>query len=65
MPVLEIFVGTLFLIVVIFVHGAGIRIISRRFNESWMRVTSRTPHWWLNVMLAATIASRSCTLRRP
>jgi hypothetical protein len=22
-----------------------------------MRVTSRTPHWWLNVMLAATIAS--------
>jgi hypothetical protein len=56
-PVLEIFVGTLFLIVVIFVHGAGIRIISRQFNGSWMRVTSRTPHWWLNVMLAATIAS--------
>ena len=56
-PVLEIFVGTLFLIVVIFVHGAGIRSISRQFNESWVHVTSATPHWRLNIMLAATIAA--------
>jgi hypothetical protein len=55
--VLEIFVGTLFLIVVIFVHGAGIRSISRQFNESWIHVTSATPHWRLNLILAATIAS--------
>ena len=35
-PVLEIVVGTLILIVVIFVHGAGIRVINRQFSKSWI-----------------------------
>jgi hypothetical protein len=56
-PVLEIFVGTLFLIVVIFVHGVDIRSISRQFSKSWSHVTSTTPHWRLNLMLAVTIAA--------
>ncbi|MBW8787758.1 MAG: two pore domain potassium channel family protein [Rhizobium leguminosarum] len=56
-PVLEILVGTVFLVVVIFVHGAGIRSISLQFSKSWAGVTKATPHWHLNLMLAATIAA--------
>nr|WP_086998496.1 ion channel [Rhizobium sullae] len=56
-PLLEILVGTVFLIVVIFVHGAGIRSISLRFSKSWAGVTNATPHWRLNLMLAVTIAA--------
>ncbi len=56
-PVLEIAVGTLILIVVIFVHGAGIRVINRRFSKSWIHMTRSTPHWRPNLLLAVTIAS--------
>lgn len=56
-PVFEIFVGTLILIVVIFVHGVGIRSISLQFSKSWANVTSATPHWRLNLMLSVTIAA--------
>ncbi|CAN7354413.1 ion channel [Phyllobacterium sp. LjRoot231] len=56
-PVLEIAVGTLILIIVIFVHGAGIRVINRRFSKSWIHMTSSTPHWQPNLLLAVTIAS--------
>ncbi|CAN7634770.1 ion channel [Rhizobium sp. LjRoot258] len=56
-PLFEIFVGTLILIVVIFVHGVGIRSISLQFSKSWAQVTSVTPHWRLNLMLAVTIAA--------
>lgn len=56
-PVLEIVVGTLILIVVIFVHGAGIRVINRQFSKSWILITKSTSHWRPNLLLAATIAS--------
>jgi hypothetical protein len=56
-PVLEIAVGTVILIVVIFVHGAGIRNINQRFSKSWIHVNSTTPHWRLNLLLAVTIGS--------
>ncbi|MBA8834748.1 ion channel [Rhizobium leguminosarum] len=56
-PVLEILVGTVFLIVVIFVHGVGIRSIGLQFSKSWAHVTPATPHWRLNLMLAVTIAA--------
>lgn len=56
-PVLEILVGTVFLTIVMFVHGLGIRCISRQFSKSWARVDSTTAHWRLNVMLAVTIAA--------
>ncbi|MEK1891111.1 MAG: ion channel [Phyllobacterium sp.] len=58
-PVLEIAVGTLILIVVIFVHGAGIRAINLRFSKAWVKVSSSTSHWRINLLLAATIASLS------
>ena len=58
-PFLEVLVGTLGLIVIIFVHGASIRMINRRFSERWVHVTARTPHWRVNLLLAATIAALS------
>jgi amino acid transporter len=56
-PVLEIIFGTLIMIVIIFVHGAGIRKINQRFNESWVHVNETTSYWRLNLLLANTIAS--------
>ncbi len=56
-PYLEILLGTLILVVVIFVHGIGIRTINRRFNKSWARVHSATPHWRINSLLAVAIGS--------
>lgn len=56
-PVMEVILGTLLLIVVIFVHGAGIRAINRRFSKSWVRMSANTPHWRLNALLASTIGS--------
>jgi amino acid transporter len=56
-PVLEIVLGTLMMIVVIFVHGAGIRTINQRFSKSWIHVNDTTPYWRLNLLLAITIGS--------
>lgn len=56
-PVLEIVLGTLILIVIIFVHGVGIRTINQRFSKSWIHMDSATPHWRINVLLAFTIGS--------
>jgi hypothetical protein len=56
-PVFEIFVGTVILIVVIFLHGAGIRSISLQFSKFWAQVTSATPRWRMNLALAVTIAA--------
>nr|WP_287322176.1 hypothetical protein [Mesorhizobium sp.] len=56
-PVLEIVFGTLIMIVIIFVHGAGIRTINQRFSESWVQVNDTTAYWRLNLLLAITIGS--------
>ncbi|UVC14461.1 ion channel [Mesorhizobium onobrychidis] len=56
-PVLEIVFGTLIMIVIIFVHGAGIRTINQRFSESWVQVNDTTAYWRLNLLLAVTIGS--------
>jgi hypothetical protein len=56
-PYRELAFGILVLIVIIFVHGIGIRVINQRFSASWVRVTPETPHWWLNLMLGITIAA--------
>lgn len=57
--VLELLLGTLAVIVIIFVHGAGIRTINRRFSKSWVQVTETTPYWRLNLLLAFTIGALS------
>ena len=56
-PVLEIVVGTLIMIVIIFTHGVGIRTINQRFSKSWIHMNSATPHWRINLLLAFTIGS--------
>lgn len=56
-PVLEILVGVLFLIVIIFVHGMGMRLVNRRFNAAWAEVTPATPHWRTDTFLAIAIGS--------
>ena len=56
-PILETILGIVGIILVIFVHGIGIRIINQRFFESWIRVSEITPRWRINVLLAFTIGS--------
>ena len=58
-PLLEVLVGTIGLIVIIFVHGISIRVINRRFSERWVHVTPHTARWRVNLMLAVTIAALS------
>ncbi|MFO1142320.1 MAG: hypothetical protein U1E59_08015 [Amaricoccus sp.] len=54
-PVLEIGIGLVGLVVIIFLHGVGIRFVNRRFNSAWVRVTPHTPIWRINVILTAAI----------
>jgi hypothetical protein len=56
-PILETALGTITLVVIIFVHGAGIRTINRRFSRAWVRVDHMTPHWRINLLLAFTIGA--------
>ena len=56
-PFFEIVLGTLIMIVIIFVHGVGIRTINQRFSRSWIHVNSATPHWRINLLFAVTIGS--------
>ena len=41
---LQIALGIAILVVVVFVHGVGIRRISRYFSGRWVHVTTETPH---------------------
>jgi hypothetical protein len=56
-PLVEVAVGLLSLIVIILVHGVSMRIINRRFSRAWIHVHTGTPHWRINLLLAAVIAS--------
>jgi hypothetical protein len=56
-PVLEILVGVLILIIIIFVHGMGMRLVNRRFSAAWAQVTPTTPHWRTDSLLAIAIGS--------
>jgi hypothetical protein len=56
-PLFEIIAGTPMLIFIIFVHGAGIRIINRRFNQGVANLHSTTRHWRIDFLLVATIAA--------
>lgn len=56
-PVLEIALGTITLVAIIFVHGAGIRTINQRFSKSWVLMDHATPLWRINLLLAGTISA--------
>jgi len=55
-PILELANGTLFLVIIIFLHGTGLRIISKRYTKLWAGVTSKTAIWKINVILAIVIS---------
>lgn len=56
-PVLETVLGIITLVGIIFVHGAGIRTINRRFSRSWVLMDHATPHWRINLLLGFTIGA--------
>jgi len=56
-PILEIALGTVMVILIMLVHGIGIRTINRRFSRSWVLVNNTTPHWRINLLLAVAIGS--------
>jgi hypothetical protein len=56
-PFLEIALGTVMVILIMFVHGVGIRTINQRFSRSWVHLNNSTPHWRVNLLLAVTIGS--------
>jgi hypothetical protein len=60
-PIVEILVGLVGLVVTIFVHGAGLRIINRSFSGRWGQITPSTPHWRVNLFLAGIVAALSLT----
>ena len=60
-PFVEIVVGMIGLIVIIFVHGACLRAINRHFNDRWVQFTPATARWRVNLLLSGTIAALSCT----
>jgi hypothetical protein len=56
-PVLEIAIGTLGIILIIFVHGLGMRGITRRFNDAWVQVTPETAYWRVNLLLVVVVGA--------
>ena len=56
-PILELLIGTLFLVVIIFTHGTGLRIINRHFRRNWAGIGQSTPSWRVSSLLARVIGS--------
>lgn len=54
---LEVPIGIALLVLTILVHGTCLRIISRRFNWAWSRVSLKSSHWRSNLLLAAAISA--------
>jgi hypothetical protein len=60
-PVLEVAIGTVGLVIVMFFHGAGVRFINRRYSAAWVKVDATTPRWRVNVLLGLVIAAFAVT----
>ena len=56
-PILEVAFGMLGLVLVMFVHGAGIRLINRHYSAAWVKVRPVTAHWRINLLLAVVITA--------
>ena len=52
----EILLGVAILIVIVFIHGAGIRRISKFFSGRWVHVSTDTPHWRVNLLFGVVVA---------
>lgn len=56
-PFAEFLFGVLGLVVIIFIHGIGVRRITRMFNNHWTRLTPRVPAWHVNLLFGMVIAA--------
>jgi hypothetical protein len=56
-PVLEVAIGTLGLVIVMFFHGIGVRFINRHYSAAWVRVDATTPRWRVNLLLGAVVSA--------
>lgn len=56
-PLVEVALGLTMLVAVILIHGFGIRVVNRRFSRGWARVTVRSRHWRINLLLAVAVGS--------
>jgi hypothetical protein len=54
-PLLEVAIGTIGLVVVMFFHGISVRYINRYYSAVWVRIDATTPHWRVNLLLAAVV----------
>ena len=60
-PLVELSFATLFLVGIIFFHGAAMRAITRRFSAAWVRVNALTPRWRVSALLSTVIAALTAT----
>ena len=60
-PLLEVAIGTIGLVVVMFFHGISLRFINRHYSAAWVRIDATTPHWRVNLLLAAVGAESGVT----
>jgi hypothetical protein len=56
-PVLEVAIGTIGLVIVMFFHGTGVRFINKHYSTAWVRLDPSTPHWGVNLLLALVISA--------
>lgn len=56
-PLAEFAVAVLGLVVIIFIHGIGVRHIARRFNGQWARLPNQPAAWRTNLLFARVIAA--------
>jgi hypothetical protein len=54
-PIWEIGIGTLLLLVVLFVHGAGMFSVQRAFNRSWPRIVAERHQFVRKLFMAAVV----------
>jgi hypothetical protein len=56
-PVLEITIGTIGLVIIMFFHGASMRFINRRFSAAWVGFDGATSLWRVDLVLGLVIAA--------
>jgi hypothetical protein len=56
-PAVEFVFGVLALVLIIFIHGIGVRQLTRAFNNRWARITPQASAWSVNMLFALVISA--------
>ncbi|PZQ49668.1 MAG: hypothetical protein DI556_09350 [Rhodovulum sulfidophilum] len=56
-PLAEFAFAVMGLVIIIFIHGIGVRHIARRFNGQWARLPAQPQIWRTNFLFARVIAA--------